>query len=202
MAVMTLSDRPTMIDEPRPNAPLLVHPGWLSSDAPLRDTPDSEVEEARMRFTAFAQTMRTAGALDRASTDILGELGLTAGAFFALLELEAAGEGGIAPSELARRLAVARRTATLYVDILAKEGWVSREAHPHDRRMVLARLTEDGIAMLARVGDVYKNKLGELFQTLSPLQAERLRQLMALIPLEDDTLQSAFLLRGIEAYAS
>ena len=155
-----------------------------------------------MRFTAFAQTMRTAGALDRASTDILGELGLTAGAFFALLELEAAGEAGIAPSELARRLAVARRTATLYVDILAKEGWVSREAHPSDRRMVLARLTEDGVAMLARVGDVYKNKLGERFQTLSPLQAERLRQLMALIPLEDDTLQSAFLTQGIEAYAS
>jgi hypothetical protein len=68
--------------------------------------------------------------------------------------------------------------------------------------MVLARLTEDGIAMLARVGDVYKHKLGELFQELSPLQAERLRQLMALIPLEDDTLQSAFLLRGIEAQAS
>ena len=199
---MTLSDRLTTLDELRPTPALAVHPGWLSTEAAFHDTPDSEAEEARMRFTAFAQTMRTAGALDRASTDILGELGLTAGAFFALLELEAAGDRGIAPSELARRLAVARRTATLYVDILAKEGWVSREAHPSDRRMVLASLTDDGKAMLARVGDVYKNKLGNLFRTLSPLQAERLRQLMALIPLEDDTLQSAFLLRGIEAYAS
>lgn len=199
---MTLANRLITLDEPRPTAALAVHPGWLSTEAPFYDTPDSEAEEARMRFTAFAQTMRTAGALDRASTDILGELGLTAGAFFALLELEAAGDRGIAPSELARRLAVARRTATLYVDILAKEGWVSREAHPSDRRMVLASLTDDGKAMLARVGDVYKNKLGDLFRTLGPLQAERLRQLMALIPLEDDTLQSAFLLRGIESYAS
>jgi hypothetical protein len=80
VAVMTLSERTIVLDEHRPTAPLLVHPGWLSSDAPLRDTPENEDEEARMRFTAFAQTMRTAGALDRASTDILGELGLTAGA--------------------------------------------------------------------------------------------------------------------------
>ena len=202
MSVMTLSDRSFTEELLAPSAPLAVHPGWLSTDVLLRDTPDTEAEELRMRFTAFAQTMRTAGALDRASTDILGELGLTAGAFFALLELEAAGNVGLAPSELARRLAVARRTATLYVDILAKEGWVSREAHPSDRRMVLARLTEDGTAMLARVGDVYKHKLGALFQTLSPLQAERLRQLMSLIPLEDDTMQSAFLANGCERRAS
>jgi hypothetical protein len=202
MAVMTLSDRPLTLDEPRPTAPLLVHPGWLSSDAPLRDTPDSEAEEARMRFTAFAQTMRTAGALDRASTDILGELGLTAGAFFALLELEAAGPEGIAPSELARRLAVARRNRHALRRHPGQGGVGLARGASSRPPMVLARLTEDGIAMLARVGDVYKNKLGELFQTLSPLQAERLRQLTALIPLEDDTLQSAFLLRGIEAFAS
>ena len=93
------------------------------------------------RFSAFAQLMRTAGALDRAATDILSGLGITAGAFFALLELQTVGDAGIAPSELARRLAVARRTATLYVDILVKHGWVSREAHPDDKRMILARLT-------------------------------------------------------------
>ena len=202
MVVLTLTDRTVASDVVEPRAPLAVHPGWLSTDPALSQLPEDESGQTRMRFSAFAQTMRTAGALDRAATDILSGLGLTAGAFFALLELEAAGDRGVAPSELARRLAVARRTATLYVDILAKEGWVFRDAHPHDRRMVLARLTEVGREMLERVGRSYQTKLGELFGTLSPLQAERLRQLMALVPLEEDTLESAFLSRGFEAVAS
>ena len=174
----------------------IVHPGWFVQDWPIEDEPDDDSNEVAMRFTAFAQLMRSAGALDRSSADILSELGLTAGAFFALLELQAAGPEGLAPSELARRLAVARRTATLYVDILAKEGWVSRDPHPADRRMVLARLTEEGHGLLNRVSDAYRRRLGDLMGTLSPLQAERLRQLLAIIPLEHDTIDSAFLLQA------
>lgn len=157
-----------------------VHPGWLLTEAAVPVT-DRETEES-MRFGAFMQLLRTAGALDRAAADALSDLELTAGAFGALVELKAAGETGVAPSELARRLAVARRTATLYVDILARQGWASREAHPDDRRMVLARLTEDGKALLAELGEAYQRRLGSLLGELSPLQAERLRQLLTLIP--------------------
>jgi DNA-binding MarR family transcriptional regulator len=176
-----------------PKQRVVVHPGWLSNDLPLFEEEADDHAEMMARFNAFAQIMRTAGALDRASADILAELGLTAGAFFALLELQAAGPEGLAPSELARRLAVARRTATLYVDILAREGWVSRDPHPADRRMVLARVTPVGEELLARAGDGFRRKLGDLVATLTPLQAERLRQLMAIIPLESDTLEAAFL---------
>lgn len=179
----------------------VVHPGWFAQDWQMEDEADDDSTEVAMRFTAFAQLMRTSGALDRSSADILSELGLTAGAFFALLELQAAGPDGLAPSELARRLAVARRTATLYVDILAKEGWVSRDPHPADRRMVLARLTPEGHGLLDRVSDTYRRRLGDLVGTLSSLQAERLRQLLALVPLEHDTLDSAFLLQSTDASA-
>lgn len=157
-----------------------VHPGWLLSETPVLAT-NGETEEA-VRFGAFMQLLRTAGALDRAAADALSDLNLTAGAFGALVELGEVGEMGVAPSELARRLAVARRTATLYVDILARHGWASREAHPDDRRMVLARLTDDGKALLSDLGEVYRRRLGALLGELSPLQAERLRQLLALIP--------------------
>ena len=124
-----------------PKAESTVHPGWLSIALDEAVEAEDHSAEESARFSAFAQLMRTAGALDRAATDILSGLGITAGAFFALLELQTVGDSGIAPSELARRLAVARRTATLYVDILVKHGWVSREAHPDDKRMILARLT-------------------------------------------------------------
>ncbi len=157
-----------------------VHPGWLLNESAL--PVESHENEDALRFDAFMQLLRTAGALDRAATDALSDLDLTAGAFGALVELGVVGGSGVAPSELARRLAVARRTATLYVDILARHGWAQRDAHPDDRRMVLASLTPAGETLLAELGDAYKRRLSQLLGEITPLQAERLRQLLALVP--------------------
>lgn len=182
-SVEQLHDRATIASPPRrPIERAAVHPGWFSAD---RLVPQEEIDpgaEESARFTALSQLLRTAGALDRAAADALADLGLTAGAFFALLELSEAGPTGLAPSELARRLAVARRTATLYVDILTRQGWVKRCAHPEDRRMVLAQLTERGEELIAELSGAYKRRLAELVRDLTPLQAERLRQLLTLIP--------------------
>jgi len=158
-----------------------VHPGWLAAEPPLNPLLPTQGAEGA-RFAAFMQLLKTAGALDRAATDALADLDLTAGAFGALLELGVVGDAGVAPSELARRLAVARRTATLYVDILARQGWAERRAHPADRRMVLATLTPVGRRLLDELGGAYKRRLATLLGDLSPIQAERLRQLIALIP--------------------
>lgn len=157
-----------------------VHPGWLNPE-PIIDAAAMQATQAS-RFAAFTQILRTAGALDRAATDILADLGLTAGAFGALLELERTGADGLAPSELARKLAVARRTSTLYVDILVRNGWASRRPHPADRRMVLASLTPEGERLLAQVGDDYRRRLAALLGDINPVQAERLRQLLAIVP--------------------
>jgi DNA-binding MarR family transcriptional regulator len=160
----------------------VVHPGWLMSDAPIMV--DSREAADSVRFETFMQLLRTAGALDRAATDALSDLDLTAGAFGALVELSRVGLEGIAPSELARRLAVARRTATLYIDILARHGWAQRSAHPNDKRMVLATLTPSGETLLEEWGSAYRQRLSVLLGDISPLQAERLRQLLALVPVD------------------
>ncbi len=159
-----------------------VHPGWLSADRAVPELVEDPVVEDETRFAALSQLLRTAGALDRAASDTLADLGLTAGAFFALLELSEASPVGLAPSELSRRLAVARRTATLYVDILTRQGWVERNAHPDDRRMVLAKLTPRGESLVDDLATAYKRRLAGLMQEMSPLQAERLRQLLTLVP--------------------
>ena len=131
------------------------------------------------------QLLRTAGALDRAASDALADLDLTAGAYGALLELAKNHPVGIAPSELARRLAVARRTATLYVDILSRHGWAERSAHPEDRRMVLARLTDAGLGLIDDLSESYQHRLAGLLGDLSPMQAERLRQLLCAVNVSD-----------------
>lgn len=167
-----------------PRAQSAVHPKWLTIAACETEPPHDPEDVAR--FNTFRQLLRTAGALDRAATDVLADLNLTAGAFSALLELGEAHPTGLAPSELARRLAVARRTATLYVDILARHGWTERHAHPDDRRMVLARLTPEGLRLLDELGTAYKRRLAALLADISPVQAERLRQLLTLIHLGGD----------------
>jgi DNA-binding MarR family transcriptional regulator len=164
-----------------------VHPGWLMHEPAAVEPMRGTEEEAR--FGAFMQLLRTAGAIDRAAADVLSDLDLTAGAFGALLELGAAQPQGLAPSELARRLAVARRTATLYVDILERQGWAERNAHPDDRRMVLAKLTPVGNRLLSELGEAYKRRLASLMSDMTPLQAERLRQLLGVIHLEGCTPQ-------------
>jgi DNA-binding MarR family transcriptional regulator len=144
-----------------------------------------------VRFETFMQLLRTAGALDRAATDALSDLDLTAGAFGALVELSRVGSEGVAPSELARRLAVARRTATLYIDILARHGWAHRNAHPNDKRMVLASLTPAGERLLEEWGSAYRQRLSVLLGDITPLQAERLRQLLALVPVDGSQAEVA-----------
>lgn len=169
---------PTRSDESR----LRVHPGWFS---PATEELESEATpSAGVMFDVFTQIIKIAGALDRGAAETLEDLNLTAGAFNALVELGKVGEDGVAPSELARRLGVARRTATLYVDILTKQGWAVREAHPADRRMVLARLSEQGTYLLANDGVTYQRRLSELLGDLSPVQADRLRQLLGQIMVE------------------
>ncbi|HET8524522.1 MAG TPA: MarR family transcriptional regulator [Thermomicrobiales bacterium] len=163
-----------------------VHPGWLVADAAASERARARHAEDATRFAAFLQLIRTAGAVDRAATDVLADLELTAGAFGALLELGEAEPVGLAPSELARRLAVARRTATLYVDILQRQGWADRRPHPDDRRMVLARLTPVGRRLLDEVGEAYQRRLAALLCDMTPLQAERLRQLLATICVDEE----------------
>ena len=175
-------DRSLSIATSTQQARTAVHPGWLSSDRVVVDLIEDPIVEDEMRFAALSQLLRTAGALDRAASDTLADLSLTAGAFFALIELSNASPVGLAPSELSRRLAVARRTATLYVDILTRQGWVERNAHPDDRRMVLARLTPAGESLINDLATSYKRRLAGLLQEMSPLQAERLRQLLTLVP--------------------
>ncbi len=159
-----------------------VHPKWLVFDENWQATDEVQSNTDSVRYHAFMQLIRTAGALDRAATDALVDLELTAGAYGALVELSEVGEAGVAPSELARRLSVARRTATLYVDILARHGWATRDAHPEDKRMVLARLTPEGAALLERVGHAYQHRLSLLLGEMTPYQAEMLQDLLEIIP--------------------
>jgi hypothetical protein len=50
--------------------------------------------------------------------------------------------------------------------------------------MVLARLTPAGSRLVSELGEAYRSRLASLLGDISALQAERLRQLLVLLPVE------------------
>src|SRR5919112_3267332 len=59
----------------------------------------------------------------------------------------------IKSSDIADRMIYRDPDVTRLVDRLSKQGLVSREEDPEDRRVVLVRVTDAGMALLARLDD-------------------------------------------------
>lgn len=64
--------------------------------------------------------------------------------FEILKQLQSAGDGTCLLSEVARALLVHGTTVSIATGRLAERDLVLREAHPHDRRATLVRITEEG----------------------------------------------------------
>ncbi len=69
--------------------------------------------------------------------------------------------------QLAASLGVTLSTVTGIVDRLVEHGMVLREEDPHDRRLVVCRLTPDGAAVAARLIDAGNSRLREVLDRLS-----------------------------------
>jgi DNA-binding MarR family transcriptional regulator len=79
-------------------------------------------------------------------------------------------------SELTEMEGTAQPTMTLLVRRLEDKGWVAREGRPEDRRLVIVRLTEAGVAAQARLRSVF---VAALAADLQELPEEQLKDLAA-----------------------
>src|SRR5581483_11008116 len=69
--------------------------------------------------------------------------------------------------QLAASLGVTLSTVTGIVDRLVEHGMVLREEDPHDRRLVVCRLTPDGATVAARLIEAGNTRLREVLDRLS-----------------------------------
>jgi DNA-binding MarR family transcriptional regulator len=81
---------------------------------------------------------------------------------------------GVTLAELARRCMVAPTVITGIVDRLERQGFIRREADPHDRRVNRLVLTEDGIKVSL---EVERGLASEVAAQLSDFTAKELREL-------------------------
>lgn len=99
--------------------------------------------------------------LDRDMTAHLEEIGLTEARVHLVWELGR--RGPCKQQVLAEALGVTPRTITALVDGLAATGFVTREAHPTDRRATQVTLTAHGAATAQALADDHRELARRLF---------------------------------------
>jgi DNA-binding MarR family transcriptional regulator len=105
----------------------------------------SPAEEAQLGV------LRTAEVLARAAAELLRPYGLTPTQYNVLRILRGAGPEGLPCSEIGARMVTHEPDVTRLLDRLHRAGHVSRERAESDRRVVLTRITPEGLALLARL---------------------------------------------------
>ena len=125
----------------------------------------------------FLDLLRTTDMLSRGLVRILKTEDLSATQYNVLRILRGSPDG-LPCGEIASHMITRDPDITRLLDRLERRGLISRCRETKDRRMVMARITPDGLKLLARldepVGDAHRKQLGHLGR-------ERLRALTELL---------------------
>jgi DNA-binding MarR family transcriptional regulator len=127
--------------------------------------------------SAFLELMRTTDMLSRSLAPLLKAEELSSTQYNVLRILRGSPEG-LPCGEIGNRMITRDPDITRLLDRLEKRGLVSRCRETKDRRMVLTRITDKGLELLARldepVQDIHRAQLGHLGR-------ERLQSLVELV---------------------
>ncbi|HVR95113.1 MAG TPA: MarR family transcriptional regulator [Thermoanaerobaculia bacterium] len=127
---------------------------------------------------AFLGLQRTAGLLLQAFTRELKAYDLSAAQYNTLRILRGAGGEALTCGDIGERLVTPGPDVTRLLDRLEGRGLVARLRDEADRRIVRARITDQGLALLADLDRPVEHGLRQL---LGPLGEERLRTLILLL---------------------
>jgi MarR family 2-MHQ and catechol resistance regulon transcriptional repressor len=150
----------------------------LALDSPGIDTPAartwSEDEERSLRlWIALARAYAT---FSRAVATKVADYDLTVPQFGVLEALYHLGP--LSLGELADKLLVTGGNVTYVMDRLEEHGWVRRERSGEDRRVVKAKLTPQGRALIAEVFPGHAAFIQGLAAHLSAAEQDELRRLL------------------------
>ena len=146
--------------------------GRLQDEIKQRSPFDSLEQEALLNL------LRTADVLMRRIIAVLKPYGLSHSQYNVLRILRGAGEDGLACREIGDRMITHDPDITRLLDRLEARGLVTRTRDQQDRRIVMARVTAEGLRLLAQldgpIEEVDRRPLEHLGES-------RLRALIALL---------------------
>lgn len=126
----------------------------------------------------FLELLRTTDMLARGLVTVLKTEALSANPYNVLRILRGAPDG-LPCSEIASRMITRDPDITRLLDRLEKRGLISRCRETRDRRMVMARITPEGLKLLGRldepVEEAHRKQLGHLGRERTRALTELLR---------------------------
>jgi DNA-binding MarR family transcriptional regulator len=114
------------------------------------------------------------------------QLGVTASQGYILLAVP--DEASITMNDLSVKMRLANSTMTRMVDQLVQKGMVTRDPDPQDRRIVLVRLTEQGIQVRSNLKDTLQDLFSKVLGSLGEKQRDDI--LKSLTVLNDAIVQT------------
>lgn len=133
---------------------------------------DSVEQEAALNL------LRTTQVFDLKTTEFLRQFGLTSTQFNVLRILRGAGASGLACSQIAERMITHDSDITRLLDRMEGGKLVLRTRGCSDRRIVIAKITAEGLALLKRMD---KPLAEHMRLTMGTLKPQRLHELIDLL---------------------
>jgi DNA-binding MarR family transcriptional regulator len=128
----------------------------------------------------FLGVVRTAEVIQRPFAELFKSAGISITQYNVLRILRGAGAAGLACQEIAQRMVTRDPDLTRLLDRLQSSGLLHRQRDRADRRVVITRITESGLALLAKLDEPVRNLHVRQLAHLGP---ERLRVLSDLLDL-------------------
>lgn len=114
----------------------------------------------------FVAILKTADALSAQAEQLIKASGLTGGQYNVLRILRGAGPEGLPCNVISERMISRDPDMTRMLDRMESRQWITRERQKDDRRVVKARITEEGLQLLkkldAPVRELHKNQFAHM----------------------------------------
>ncbi len=133
---------------------------------------------ASLEQDAFLSLQRTADALARGAEEVIKPFGLSGTQYNILRILRGAGAEGLCCHEAAERMLTHDPDVTRLLDRLERRGLIVRARASSDRRVITARITPEGLRILANLDRPIEECHRRQFGHLGP---RRLAQLIELL---------------------
>lgn len=148
----------------------------MSNYKPVQIAGDFEKRypDASAKATECAMNLiLTAGMLEKRIARLLNPFGLSPATGLALSIL-ADSQSPLSPNQIADRLIISRASVTSLIDSLEKNGYVIRQPHKSDRRMLRIELTEAGREVAGRFRPIVHHHQNLWLKILDAQEQERL----------------------------
>jgi len=142
-----------------------------SRTKPLR-TPPTPAE------TLFLAIIKSADALGQQAEQLMKSAGLTGAQYNVLRILRGAGASGLPCSSVADRMISRDPDMTRLLDRMEKRNLITRERQTDDRRVVKARITEEGLALLKKLDLPVRELHKKQFEHMSAARIKALTELL------------------------